>query len=76
MYNKEEFENFLIIMEEIEFTWQEKNKIKSLNESELMNKVFLKTKNHIMSKTFTGEFSIDFIKWAIYTIWFLKWIFK
>lgn len=76
MINRKEFEEFLKKVEDISFTSNEKNKLKAIWNDELLDKVFIKIKNNITNKMISDNLSVDFVKWAIYTIWYLKWILK
>lgn len=76
MIDQKEFEEFLKKVEDISFTSNEKNKLKAIWNDELLNKVFIKIKNNITNKMISDDLTVDFVKWAIYTIWYLKWILK
>jgi len=72
-----EFRKFLNIMDEAELNPQEKEKLKSLGrEWEVINKALTKIKNKVTNKMLTENLSTEFVKWAIYMIWYLKWMMK
>jgi len=75
MYNEKEFKAFLDVYSEVELSTDEKTKLKQLGKT-LWTKVLHKLKNHITNRAVCGWIDLEQAKWAIYTIWYLKWIFK
>lgn len=76
MTTAKEFEEFIKIVEDITFTNEEKNKLKSIWNDELLKKIFVKIKNNVTNKILTDNLSPDFVKWAIYSISYLRWLMK
>lgn len=76
MINKTELDDFLKIVEDISFTNEEKNKLKSIWKDEFLLKIFIKIKNNVTNKMLTDNLSADFVKWAIYTISYLRWLMR
>lgn len=77
MFDNKEFNDFLKIAKTIELSNEEKAKLKNFwKDSELIDKTFTKIKNQITNKILTENISADFVKGAIYTLGYLKWMIK
>lgn len=76
MINKEELQSFIEMIWWAELTEDEKSELKRLWASENIDKAFNKIKDKITNKVLTEDLSKDFIKWAVFTIWYLRWIIR
>lgn len=70
-----EWRRFLDVYQEIELNRSEKSKLEALD-NDLMEKVFMKVKNNIANRVVSEDASVDYVKWAKYTLANMKNIFR
>jgi len=72
-----DYTEFLDKFLDVQLTVEEKHKLKSLGKDWMLaNKTFNKMKNHLANKALTTDMSREYIKWALYMLWYLKWLTK
>jgi len=77
MFNEKEYKDFLTSMDLIEFTKEDRQVIKKMwMENKAFRPLFIKIKNNIMNKMLTEDIKPEFVKWALYTLWYMIWWIK
>lgn len=71
----QEWKNFLNSCQEIDLDAKDKRKLKALGD-ELIEKLFLKTKNQLVNRLLSNDASPDYIKWAKQMLAYMKWNIK
>jgi len=77
MIDVKELENFLVNTEQVQLKEEEKHKLKTLwKDSALLDRALTKVKTNLTNRMLTEELSPQFVKWAIYTISYLRGMMK